>query len=345
MVGTPRKRRLAVIGAGMAIPPHARSLRELADRVEVAAVFSRERDKLDKVAAQFGFPVTDALAPLLADPTIEAVMVLTPPSTHLEVVERAAAAGKHVLLEKPVEVTLERARRLVETAERAGITLGVVLQHRFRPNALKLEALIRSGALGAIAAASAAIRWWRPQSYYDEPGRGTKARDGGGVLLTQAIHSLDTFQNLAGSIREVTGFAATSALHRMETEDIVCAGVRFANGALGTIDATTASHPGFPERLELVGTRATAVLNGGELELYWQDGRTERFEGERLMGGGADPMAFSHAHHRAVLTDFLDALDQARAPKVSGREALGVHRLIDALLRSSEIRAPVALEA
>jgi predicted dehydrogenase len=337
------RRRIAVIGAGMAIPPHAQSLLDLSDRVEVAAAFSRERDKLDKLAARWPFPVTDALAPIFADRTIEAVMVLTPPSTHLEVVERAAAAGKHVLLEKPVEVTLERARRLVETAERAGITLGVVLQHRFRPNALKLEALIRGGALGAIAAASAAIRWWRPQRYYDEPGRGTKARDGGGVLLTQAIHSLDLFQSLAGPIHEVTGYAGTTALHRIETEDIVCAGIRFANGALGTIDATTASHPGFPERLELVGTHGTAVLTGGALALYWQDGRTESIEGERMGGGGADPMAFSHAHHRAVLTDFLDALDQARAPKVSGREALGVHRLIDALLRSSDTRAPVAL--
>jgi predicted dehydrogenase len=337
------KRRIAVIGAGMAIPPHAQSLVELADRVEVAGVFSRERDKLDRLTARFTLPVTDALAPLLADRSIEAVMLLTPPTTHLELVERAAAAGKHVLLEKPVEITAERAQRLVETAERAGITLGVVLQHRFRPNALRLEALIRDGALGAIVGASASIRWWRPQSYYDEPGRGTKARDGGGVLLTQAIHSLDLFQSLAGPIVEVTAFTGTSAIHRMETEDTVCAGVRFATGALGTIDATTASYPGFPERLELIGTRGTAVLNGGALELYWQGGRTESFEGERLLGGGADPMAFSHAHHRAVLSDFLDALDDGRAPKVSGREALKVHRLIDALLRSGETRQPVAI--
>ncbi len=329
------KRRIAVIGAGMAIPPHAQSLIDLADRVEVAGVFSRERDKLDRFAARFsGLPVTDALEPLLADRSIDAVMVLTPPTTHLEVVERAAAAGKHVLLEKPVEATLERATRLVETAERAGITLGLVLQSRFKPTALKLEALIRDGALGTIAAASASVRWWRPQGYYDEPGRGTKARDGGGVLLTQAIHALDLFGSLAGPIAEVTGFAATSALHRMETEDLVCAGVRFANGALGTIDATTASYPGFPERLELVGTRATAVLHGnGALELFWQDGKKESFEGERAFGGGADPMAFVHDHHRAVLTDFLDALDQKRQPKVHGREALKVHRLIDALLR------------
>ena len=339
------KRRIAVIGAGMAIPPHAQSLLDLKDRVEVAAVFSRERNKLDKLSARFPLPITDALEPLFADRTIEALMILTPPTTHLELVERAAKAGKHVLLEKPVEVTAERASRLVETAERAGITLGVVLQSRFKPNALRLEGLIRDGALGAIVAASASIRWWRPQAYYDEPGRGTKARDGGGVLLTQAIHALDLFQSLAGPIVEVSALAGTSALHRMETEDTVGAGIRFASGARGAIDATTAAYPGFPERLELIGARATAVLHGnGGLELYWQDGRQESLEGDKAFGGGADPMAFAHDHHRAVLVDFLDALDQKRPPKISGREALKVHRLIDALLRSSAERRPVAIE-
>jgi predicted dehydrogenase len=337
------KHRIAVIGAGMAIPPHAQSLLDLADRVEVAGVFTRDRARRDQIEQKFKLPTTDALEPLLADKTVDAVLILSPPTTHLELVQRAAAAGKHVLLEKPVEVTAERATQLVVAAEHAGVTLGVVLQHRFRPNALRLEALIRDGALGGVAAASVSVRWWRPQSYYDEPGRGTKARDGGGVLLTQAIHSLDLFQSLAGPIVEVTAFAGTSAVHRMETEDVVGAGIRFASGALGTLDATTASYPGFPERHEIVGTRGTAVLTGGTLEVFWQDGRTEKFEGERMSGGGADPMAFAHDHHRAVLIDFLDALDHKRPPKISGREALKVHRLIDALLRSSMTREPVAI--
>lgn len=337
------KRRIAVIGAGMAVPPHAQSLLDLADRVEVAGVYSRDGARREAFTKKFKLPTTDALDPLFADKTIDALMILTPPTTHLELVERAAQAGKHVLLEKPVEVTAERATKLVEAAERGRITVGLCLQHRFRPNALRLEGLIRDGALGGVAAASVSVRWWRPQSYYDEPGRGTKARDGGGVLLTQAIHSLDLFQSLAGPIVEVTAFAGTSAVHRMETEDVVCAGIRFASGALGTLDATTASYPGFPERLEIVGTKGTALLTGGTLEVFFQDGRTEKHEGERLFGGGADPMAFAHDHHRAVLTDFLDALDQNRPPKISGREALKVHRLIDALLRSSDTRAPVAI--
>ena len=130
----------------------------------------------------------------------------------------------------------------------------------------------------------------------------------------------------------------------METEDFVGAGLRFADGALGALMATTAEYPGFPERIELVGTKATAVLAGGDLTVFHHDGRTERFGEEQRTGGGADPMDFPHDAHRAVLTDFLDALDEGRSPRVSGREALKVHRFIDALLRSSAERRAVEVE-
>jgi predicted dehydrogenase len=338
------RRRIGIIGLGMALPPHAQSLLDLADRVEVAAAFSRSEEHRARFAARYRFPLVDDVAAILGDPSISAVLVLTPPTTHLEVVRQAADAGKHVLLEKPVEATLARAEALVEHCRRAGVTLGIVLQHRFRPGSVRLADRLAEGALGEIAAASVAIRWWRPQSYYDEPGRGTLARDGGGVLMTQAIHTLELFQSLAGPIAEVAAFAGTTRLHRMETEDIVGAALRFANGALGTLDATTASYPGFPERIELVGTRATAVLSGS-LAIHHQDGRLETFEASQATGGGADPMAFSHEPHRALIADFLDALDSGRPPRVSGAEALGVHRLIEALLRSARDRRPVALSA
>jgi predicted dehydrogenase len=328
----------------MAVTPHAQSLCDLADRVEVAAAFSRSAARRAAFAARFPFPTTDDLAAILADRSISAALVLTPPNAHLEVATALAEAGKHILLEKPVEATSARAAALVEACRRAGVTLGLVFQHRFRPASERLAQIIAAGTLGEIAAASVAIRWWRPQSYYDEPGRGTLARDGGGVLITQAIHTLDLFQSLAGPVEEVAAFAGTTRLHRMETEDICGAALRFRNGAIGTLDATTASYPGFPERIEIVGTKGTAVLSGS-LAVHYHDGAREDLAAPAETGGGADPMAFSNDAHRGVLADFLGALDGGGAPRVDGVEALKVHRLIDALLRSAAERRPVAVGA
>jgi UDP-N-acetyl-2-amino-2-deoxyglucuronate dehydrogenase len=337
------RRRVAIIGLGMAVAPHARSLLDLKDRVEIAAAFSRSPERTAAFAKEFAVPTTNDLDAVLADKSISAVLILTPPWSHLDLVRRFAASGKHILLEKPVEATTARAVELVDAYRRAGVTLAMMLQHRFRPASRALADLCAAGGIGHLVAASVSIRWWRPQSYYDEPGRGTLARDGGGVLLTQAIHTLDLFLSLVGAVSEVAAFAGTSALHRMETEDIVGAGLRFANGAIGTLDATTASYPGFPERIEIVGGKATAVLTGGALDIFYQDGRREQIAGSEATGGGADPMAFSHEAHRAAITDFLDAIDHGRAPRVSGAAALAVHRLIDALLRSARERRAVAV--
>jgi UDP-N-acetyl-2-amino-2-deoxyglucuronate dehydrogenase len=267
-------------------------------------------------------------------------MILTPPRTHLPLVERFAAAGKHVLLEKPLEADTTRAEAVVAACERAGVTLGVVLQHRFRPAARALAARLRAGDLGDVAAASVHVPWWRPQTYYDEPGRGTLSRDGGGVLVTQAIHTLDLFLSLTPRVAEVAALVATTPLHRMETEDLACAALRFTGGALGTLNATTASYPGFAERIEIVGTKGTAILTAGKVDFWWQDGRNESLGEESTLGGGADPMAFANDAHRAVLAEFLDALDERRSPVNNGKAALLVHDLIDAVLQSSREHAP-----
>ena len=213
----------------------------------------------------------------------------------------AYAAGKHILLEKPLEITTARSVALVEAAEKAGVTLGVMLQHRFRPAGMKLREMLRAGELGEIVNCSTTIRLWRPQSYYAVEGRGTKALDGGGVLITQGIHTLDLMLSLAGPIAEVRGYAATSRVHRMETEDMAVAAVKFANGALGVIDATTAAYPGFAERIEIIGTKASASLAGSDLHVAHHDGRVTELKTEFGAGGtGADPMAFPNDWHRSA---------------------------------------------
>jgi UDP-N-acetyl-2-amino-2-deoxyglucuronate dehydrogenase len=321
--------RVGIVGLGMAVTPHAKSLLDLKQRVEVAYAFSPSRDRRAKFAERFPFPQCDRLETILEDRSVDAVLVLTPPNTHLEIAERCAAAGKHVLLEKPLEVSTEKAQKLVQVCK--SVKLGVVLQHRFRPAAEKLREMLPR--LGTLVSASAAIPNWRPQSYYDQPGRGTRARDGGGVLLTQGIHTLDLFLSYTGEPAEVKGFVTTTPVHKMETEDLVAAAVRFRNGAIGTVHATTAAYPGFPERIELIGTRGTAQLEGTSLKVQLLEEKPFEMKTDSGGGGtGADPMAFPHDWHRGVLADFLDSIDHNREPRVSGAEALKVHRLIDALL-------------
>jgi UDP-N-acetyl-2-amino-2-deoxyglucuronate dehydrogenase len=337
---------IAVVGLGMAHKPHIAALRELSaeGRARILACHAPSAERREAFGRLHpDLPLEADLAAVLADPHVDGVILLTPPMTHLDLVARCAAAGKHVLLEKPLDVTVERAQQSVELMERAGLRFGAVLQHRFRQASKALDDMLKSGELGEIISASASIRWWRPPDYYAQPGRGMKARDGGGVLLTQAIHTLDLFQSLAGQVTRIAAIAKTSPLRSIDSEDIACAAVEFAGGAIGTIDATTVSFPGFPERIELACAKATAVLEAESLTVYHQHGGVDRHEGAESKSGGADPMAFSHEAHKGVIADFLDAIEQKRDPAVSGREALKVQVLIEGMLASSDSGKAVSL--
>lgn len=333
--------RVAVIGLGMATRPHLEALARLTGRVSVSGVLGRDREKAAGVAARHGLALFDGLDAIADDPGTDAVILATPPDARQEIVARLAGAGKHILTEKPVERSLAAATGIVETCEAAGVTLGVVFQHRFRAGAERLRMLLDTGALGGLVLVRAEVPWWRDQSYYDAPGRGTRARDGGGVLISQAIHVLDLMLSLTGPVAEVQAFAATTAAHRMETEDFASAGLRFASGALGSVVATTATWPGEEERLVLDGTLGTAALVGGRLTVRWRDGRSETLGESAGTGGGADPMAFPCDWHQSLIEDFVAALREGRPPRITGRAALEVHRLIEAMVRSSETGARV----
>jgi predicted dehydrogenase len=323
---------MSVIGLGNALQPHARALVDLKDRVRVVWAAASSEARLKDVEQRYGFPTTADAARAITDPAVDAVMVLTPANAHLPIAEAAFKAGKHVLCEKPLEVTVARGEQLIAMGRSAGRRLGICLQHRFRPASQRLHAVLQSGALGEVQAATLMVPWWRPQSYYDEPGRGVLARDGGGVLITQAIHSLDLFRWLVGIQQVEAAQVRTTALHRMETEDYASALVRLGNGAPGTIIATVAAYPGSPEFLHIVGSLGTARLDGSNLRLTFIDGREEVLTDSSGTGSGASVMAFSHDAHRAVLSDFLDAIEQSRDPAVPGEEALATQRVIDAIL-------------
>ena len=323
---------ISVIGLGNALQPHARGLVDLADRVRVVWAAASSEARLQDAADRYGFPTTTDIARAIEDPAVDAVMVLTPANAHLPIAEAAFAAGKHVLCEKPLEVSLERGEQLIAAGRSANRRLGICLQHRFRLGSRRLHDVLQAGALGSVQAATMMVPWWRPQSYYDEAGRGVKARDGGGVLITQAIHSLDLFRWLVGIDSVEAAQVRTTSLHRMESEDYAAALVRLGNGAPGTIVGTVAAYPGSPEWMHIIGSQGTARLEGGSLRLSFLDGREEVLADASGSGSGANVMSFSHEAHKAVLSDFLDAIEQERDPAIPGEEALATQRVIDAIL-------------
>ncbi|MES0884977.1 Gfo/Idh/MocA family protein [Roseibium sp. SCP14] len=327
--------RIAVVGIGMAAKPHIEALSLLSEQVHVCGIFNRSQEKAAKVSAEHGWPVFESAEQIANNEDIEGVILITPPDQRTDLVRLFARAGKHILTEKPIERTIGGARELVKICEDAGVKYGVVFQHRFRAGAERLKALVDNAELGQIALVRAVIPWWRDQSYYDVPGRGTFARDGGGVLISQAIHVLDLMLSLTGEAESVQAFCATTALHDLEAEDFATGGIRFRNGAIGSVMATTATYPGTTESLVLDGTLGTASLVGSRLTVTWRDGRTEDVGELTGSGGGADPMAFPCDWHKDLIADFARAIREDRSPRICGRDGLKVHALIDALTKSS----------
>jgi predicted dehydrogenase len=310
---------LAIVGLGNALAPHAKAVLDLADRVRVVHAVARNAEQRRVAAERYGFVTSDDAFAAIADPRVDAVLILTPTNAHLEVAETAFAAGKHVLCEKPLETTVVRAERLVAAGRRADRRLGVMLQLRVRAASRRLKALLDGNILGEVQAATMTVPWWRPQTYYDEPGRGAMARDGGGVLLIQAIHTLDLFRWFVGIKSVDAAIVRTTSLHRMETEDYATALVRLGNGAPGTIIATVAAFPGGPEQIMVIGSKGTARMEGSNLRMSLLDGTDEVVQDTGGSGSGSGFMAFSHEPHKAVIGDFLDAIEQGRDPAIPGR--------------------------
>ena len=335
--------RAALIGLGMVSRTYGDALRN-SKTVSLACVHARSsesRASFLKKWPDLEATAADSVAEIAAS-DVDFVILTTPPNARADIVAALAQAGKPILMEKPVERTLENATALVETCEQADVPLGVVLQHRARPVVADLRRIMPT--LGGLRAVEVNVPWWRPQSYYDKPGRGSYSRDGGGVLISQAIHTLDLMLSLTGPVTEVTAMAATTGFHQMAAEDFVTAGLRFSNGAVGQVFATTASFPGRGETIGLHFQDGSAHLDAGLLRIDRQDGASETIGQAASSGAGADPMAFTSNWHRFVIEDFADALNQNRPPLVTGRDALGVHRLIAALEYSARTGTRAKIE-
>ncbi|MDV7145024.1 Gfo/Idh/MocA family oxidoreductase [Tropicimonas sp. TH_r6] len=336
---------VALFGAGMIAKTHVAALSAAQDVAKLEVIVSRHPDRArylteycDGQTPSFSADV----AAVAASPSIQMAIVATPPSVRRALIEELAGAGKHILLEKPVGRTTKEALEVVEICERAGVSLGVLFQHRMRAPALAAARHVASGALGKLGLLEIAVPLWREQSYYDELGRGTYARDGGGVMITNAIHSIDLALSLTGPVSSVQAMTATTPLHKMEAEDFAVAGLRFANGAAGSFVASTAMFPHRTETITLHFENGSLRMDKDSLEVSWRDGRRQ-VEAKPEPMPEDSPLTGNHAWHQAVIEDFIEALHTGRAPCVTGREALQSHRLIEAIETSSRTGRPVEI--
>jgi len=337
----PSPKRAVLIGTGMVARTHLAACEAACEKVALAGVFSRNQataqaliaDAQSRLGAEI--QLYDSIEDVAADDSVDFAIVLTPPNARAEIIAPLAAAGKHILLEKPVARDGGEAREVVSICQQAGVRLGVVLQHRMRAASRQAAQMIAADIFGPLGLVEINVPWWREQSYYDVAGRGSYARDGGGVLISQAIHTIDLALSLAGPVQSLRAMAVTSRFHQMEAEDFVVAGLEFTCGAVGSLTASTASFPGAPETITLHFDLASLHLEAGQLRVSWRDGRVETFGEEAGTGGGADPMAFTSDWHQAILEDFADAISEDRAPLVTGEAALAAHDLIDAITRAA----------
>ena len=325
----------AIVGAGMAAEFHEKAIRANHDRgARLVAVSRQDAAAFEATALRFGVPCL-SYQDLLRDPQVDVVCLCTPSGLHADQAIAAAGAGKHALVEKPLAVTLADADAMIDAFSRAGRLLGVALQRRAEPLFQKIHRAVQAGELGTLTAGSLVIPYLRDQAYYDQAAwRGTWALDGGGILMNQGIHLIDLLVWYMGDPVEIRAFAAT--LHRkIEIEDTAGAVLRFANGSLAGVTATTVAPPGFPHRLEIYGTRGGIQVEGETVKQWRTAGAAISAEQgkEADAGAGADPRAIALTGHIGLVRNFIEAIRGEESLLIDGNEGrrslaavLGIYR-------------------
>lgn len=342
----------AIVGCGNIAPIHARSIAEI-EGTRLVAVADVVEENAAALAGEYGAEAYADYGDLLARADVHAVSLCIPTGMRLEVGEACAKAGKHILSEKPLEVTVERIDRLVRATEAAGVKLGCVFQGRFAEGPQAVRRAVEEGRFGRLVLGDAYIKWYRSQAYYDSGGwRGTRALDGGGALMNQGIHQIDLLQWFMGPARSVYARTALVAHSGLEVEDLACAIIEFENGAMGVVEGSTAIWPGHPARVEIHGTQGSAVIEDGRL-VSWQfkeeqagdrEIREALAQDDTLGSGASDPIGqLSHEGHKRQIADFVEAIREDRPPVIDGREGRIAVALVEAIYASAECGGAVEL--
>lgn len=343
-----RQTRVAVVGMGFIGGFHCRSLADVPEAHLAAVADAIDTPSLRKAADDYNVAAYTDLKELLKRDDIDAITIGTPSGLHGDIAMKAMAAGKHVLTEKPMEITLAKADAMIASAKKNKVCLGVISQHRADPGIEELREAIHSGALGKIVLAEAYVKWYRTQEYYDSGGwRGTWKLDGGGALMNQGVHTVDMLQYVMDSeVESVVAQTGRFAHERIEVEDLAQALLRFKNGALGMIVASTAIYPGMSERLEVTGTKGTIVVEKDQVTLRVVMGESEKPKSKDVgeFGvGAANPQAISNRGHVIQFTDFIRAIQDGREPMIPDREGRKPLEIILAIYESARTGKRVKL--
>lgn len=334
-----------IVGTGAIAAMHARAIQAIAS-AELIAVFNHHPEKAQEFARTHHTRAYAELEELLADPEIDVVCICTPSGAHLEPALSAITQRKHCLVEKPLEINLQRCRQLTQAARQMGVQISTIFPSRFHPSAVKIKSALAQGYFGDIVLGNAYVKWSRPEAYYQSASwRGTWALDGGGALMNQGIHAVDLLLWYLGEVDHVQAISANRKHLDIEVEDTIVAQLKFHSGALGTLECTTAAFSGSPKTIEVIGTCGRACLQEDSIVQWdFQDpaAPTDTVLDDGPTGGGQDdPMAIGMRGHQRQIEDFLNALDRHQTPQIAGEEGLQSVRLIEAIYQSARSGLPV----
>jgi len=344
-------RGFGIIGCGLIADFHARAINDV-EGAELVACYDMVPEAADRLAENTPAKAYHDLDGMLADPAVDVVTVGTPSGAHMEPAVATARAGKHVIVEKPLEITLKRCDRIIDACRQAGVVLATIFPSRFHGSSGRLKQALDQGRFGRLTVGDAYVKWYRTQQYYDSGAwRGTWELDGGGALMNQAIHSVDLLTWLMGPVAEIRAQTALLTHERIAVEDTAMATLRFANGALGVIEASTAIYPGYLKRIEIHGSAGSAVMEEEDItkwdfaEKRPEDAQIEKAMSERVSGGGgaADPAAIGHHGHARQFADVLEAIQQGSQPLVDGPEGRHSVEIILAIYLAAETGQTVRL--
>ena len=341
-----------IIGLGLIADFHAKAIQAISgSRGTLVACCSRSPEKAKGFAEKYNCRGYADIAEFLAHPGLDIVSICSPSGAHLDTALAAAEAGKHVIAEKPLEITPERCDRIIEACDRAKVSLAGIFQSRFSEVAGLVKSTLEQGRFGTLVLGDAYVKWFRSQEYYADGWHGTQALDGGGALINQSIHAIDLLQWFMGPVESVQAFTGTVGHKRIEVEDNAVAALRFRNGAFGVIEGSTSVYPGFLKRIEISGTKGSMVLEEETLKSWEfaesapgdEEIRKKYGAGAQSGGGAADPAAISFQGHRRQFEEFISALDEGRPPLVDGPEAKKAVEIIQAIYTSAKKSKPVQL--